>query len=130
MGCAQDDGRPDVKAASWGMHIEFATVVCRPPSQLLHHPTSLKTFTRTSQGSHLSPTPPHKPHTLHTLRIRDRLAAVDVAAGLDGFPVADLVAASSFDEAQARALGAALLRELAVVQGPPGTGGCGHCNVC
>ena len=67
-------------------------------------------------------TPLHKPHTLHTLRICRSLAAVDIAAGLDRFPVADLVAASSFDEAQARALGAALLRELAVVQGPPGTG--------
>ena len=75
-------------------------------------------------------TPTQTPHPPHTRRVRDRLAAVDVAAGLGGFPVAELVAASSFDEAQARALGAALLRELAVVQGPPGTGGCGHCNVC
>lgn len=54
--------------------------------------------------------------------LRERLGAVDTERGLDGFPVSDLVAASTFDEAQAKALGAALLRELAVVQGPPGTG--------
>lgn len=101
---------------------------CSPasPPLLLRRLTPLTTFTRTPHTF----TPPHKPHTLHTLRIRRSLAAVDIAAGLDGFPVADLMAASSFDEAQARALGAALLRELAVVQGPPGTGGCGHCDVC
>ena len=38
------------------------------------------------------------------------------------FPLDTLVAASSLDPAQARAMNAMLTQELAVVQGPPGTG--------
>jgi hypothetical protein len=38
------------------------------------------------------------------------------------FPLADLMAATTLDEAQARAVAACLGRELALVQGPPGTG--------
>jgi hypothetical protein len=39
------------------------------------------------------------------------------------FPLGTLVSSSSLDMAQAQAMKAMLTQELAVVQGPPGTGG-------
>jgi hypothetical protein len=49
------------------------------------------------------------------------LSAVDLGRP-DAFPLPDLMAATTLDAAQARAVAACLTRELALVQGPPGTG--------
>ena len=56
-----------------------------------------------------------------TSRLKERLSSVDLLQP-DQFPVAELVQASFMDSSQVDALRAILTRELAVVQGPPGTG--------
>ena len=46
------------------------------------------------------------------------------------FPLDLVMAASSLDRAQAAALKAGLTQELALLQGPPGTGAAGLCRLC
>jgi hypothetical protein len=50
-----------------------------------------------------------------------RLSSFHIARP-EEFPLQELVAVSSLDTAQAEALAACLTQELALVQGPPGTG--------
>lgn len=52
------------------------------------------------------------------------LSAVDVLSPTL-FPIEAILAVSTLDEGQANALRAGLCQEVAVIQGPPGTGGQG-----
>lgn len=58
-------------------------------------------------------------------RVLRALSQADLSGGGGGggFPLSELLAATTLDGAQAEALRAVLSREVAVVQGPPGTGG-------
>jgi hypothetical protein len=72
------------------------------------------------------------PALLPPPRLRAVLSAVDMSRPAS-FPLPDLMAATTLDEAQAGAVAACLGRELALVQGPPGTGkgtGCGLWAAC
>lgn len=61
------------------------------------------------------------PFQLHCTFSACRLQQVAVSAP-EGTPISLVCEASSLDPSQARALAACLTQELALIQGPPGTG--------
>lgn len=83
-----------------------------------HIPLSMIAVTLPCPWS-LAPVPPPPPALIHT----PRLQRVPMSQGV--IPLDLLVKASSLDVSQARALAACLTQELALVQGPPGTGEAG-----
>ncbi len=58
-------------------------------------------------------------------RVLRALSRVDVSLPAERFPLSELLAATTLDAAQGRALRDCVRQEVAVVQGPPGTGGWG-----